>query len=70
MEKDVWMSNYKKLQANKYLEREADLHHQYKRERDKEIEIAIDRLETEATKVKPSKLYQTSAGYESGVMQL
>lgn len=51
MEKDVWMNNYKKLQANKLLEREADLRHQYKRERDRDIEIAIERLETEATKV-------------------
>lgn len=54
MEKDIWMDNYKKIQAKKFLDREADIRHQYKRERDRDIEIAIERLETEATKVSKS----------------
>lgn len=51
IEKEAWMNNYKKQQTTKFLEREAELHHQYKRERDRDIELVIERLENEATQV-------------------
>lgn len=51
IEKEAWMNNYKKQQSTKFMEREAELHHQYKRERDKDIEMVIEKLESEASQV-------------------
>ncbi|XP_069695012.1 calponin homology domain-containing protein DDB_G0272472 isoform X2 [Periplaneta americana] len=52
IEKETWMHNYKKEQAKLLSERELEIKDQFKRERDKEIELVIEKLESEATKTR------------------
>jgi 5-azacytidine-induced protein 1 len=49
IEKQSWEQNYLKKQENWALQKERELKEQVKRERDKEIEILITRLESEST---------------------
>lgn len=49
LEKEAWMLSYKKDQTIRISERETEIHNQCKRERDKEIELIIERLESDAT---------------------
>jgi 5-azacytidine-induced protein 1 len=49
IEKEAWMQSYKKDQATHVSERVLEISNHYKRERDKEIELVIERLESEAT---------------------
>ncbi|KDR14818.1 5-azacytidine-induced protein 1 [Zootermopsis nevadensis] len=50
IEKEAWMHSYKKDLATHISEQESELRNQYKRERDKEIELVIERLESDATR--------------------
>jgi 5-azacytidine-induced protein 1 len=50
MEKEAWMLSCKKDQTTQISERESEIRNQCKRERDKEIELIIERLESDATK--------------------
>lgn len=59
MELEVWRNNYKKQQAAQLAEKEAAIREQFRRERDKEIENVIERLEMEATETK-MQLEQTA----------
>lgn len=43
------MLSYKKDQTKRISERETEIRNQCKRERDKEIELVIERLESDAT---------------------
>jgi 5-azacytidine-induced protein 1 len=43
------MHSFKKDQATHISERESEIRNQYKRERDKEIELVIERLESDAS---------------------
>ncbi|KAJ4445587.1 hypothetical protein ANN_12268, partial [Periplaneta americana] len=52
IEKETWMHNYKKEQAKLLSERELEIKDQFKRERDKEIDLVIEKLESEATKIR------------------
>ncbi len=52
IEKQSWEQNYLKKQENWALQKERDLKEQIKRERDKEIEILITRLESESTSLR------------------
>lgn len=52
MEFESWQVNFRKQQASILLEKEAAIRDQCRRERDKEIENVIDRLETEASENK------------------
>nr|CAD7397161.1 unnamed protein product [Timema cristinae] len=49
-DQEAWMYNYKKHQTAALIEKETELREQMKRERDREIELVIERLETEAVK--------------------
>jgi 5-azacytidine-induced protein 1 len=49
IEKQSWEQNYLKKQENWILQKERELKEQVKRERDKEIEVLILRLESEST---------------------
>ena len=49
IEKQSWEQNYLKKQENWVLQKERELKEQVKRERDKEIELLITRLESEST---------------------
>ena len=49
IEKQSWEQNYLKKQDNWSIQKEREIKDQLKRERDKEIEALIMRLETEAT---------------------
>lgn len=49
IEKQAWMLSYKKDQTTRISERESEIRNQCKRERDKEIELIIERLESDAT---------------------
>lgn len=49
IEKEAWMRSYKKDQEAHISERESEIRNQYKRERDKEIELVIERLESDAS---------------------
>lgn len=49
LEKEAWMLSYKKDQTIRISERETEIRNQCKRERDKEIELVIERLESDAT---------------------
>ncbi|XP_067006805.2 centrosomal protein of 131 kDa [Anabrus simplex] len=48
IEKETWIHNYKQQQAALLSERESEIREQYKRERDREIELVIERLENDA----------------------
>jgi 5-azacytidine-induced protein 1 len=58
IEKEVWINSYKKDQATYISQLELEIRNQCKRERDKDIELVIERLETEATQSK-TELEQT-----------
>jgi len=49
LEKEAWILSYKKDQTIRISERETEIRNQCKRERDKEIELVIERLESDAT---------------------
>ena len=49
IEKQSWEQNYLKKQENWSIQKEREIKDQLKRERDKEIDTLIARLETEAT---------------------
>jgi len=49
LEKETWILSYKKDQTKRISERETEIRDQCKRERDKEIELVIERLESDAT---------------------
>lgn len=49
LEKEAWLLSYKKDQTIRISERETEIRNQCKRERDKEIELVIERLESDAT---------------------
>ena len=49
IEKQSWEQNYIKKQENWIIQKERELKDQVKRERDKEIELLINRLESEST---------------------
>lgn len=49
LEKEAWILSYKKDQTKQISEQETEIRNQYKRERDKEIELVIERLESDAT---------------------
>jgi len=49
LEKEAWILSYKKDQTKRISERETEIRDQCKRERDKEIELVIERLEIDAT---------------------
>ncbi|KAK7111870.1 centrosomal protein of 131 kDa-like [Littorina saxatilis] len=48
LEKDAWEENYKKKHSTWLLQKERELKEQVRKERDKEIEIVINRLEEDA----------------------
>jgi 5-azacytidine-induced protein 1 len=52
LEMESWQNNYKKQQTVQLAEKESIIREQCKRERDKEIESVIERLEAEATENK------------------
>ncbi|XP_066261715.1 centrosomal protein of 131 kDa [Euwallacea similis] len=52
MEFETWQSNFKKQQLNMLLEKEGAIREQCRRERDKEIENVIERLENDASENK------------------
>ncbi|CAG9773590.1 unnamed protein product [Ceutorhynchus assimilis] len=52
MESENWQANFKKEQNNFLLEKEAAIREQCRRERDKEIENVIERLENESSENK------------------
>nr|CAD7577107.1 unnamed protein product [Timema californicum] len=58
-DQEAWMYNYKKHQTAALVEKETELREQLKRERDREIELVIERLETEAVKFR-TELEQTA----------
>lgn len=47
LEKETWMENFKKQLTAKLESTEANLRFQYSQERDKQIELAIERIEKE-----------------------
>jgi len=49
LEKEAWILSYKKDQTKRISEWEMEIRNQCKRERDKEIEVVIERLESDAT---------------------
>lgn len=49
LEIEAWKNNYKKQQALQLAEKEASIREQCRKERDREIENVIERLEMEAT---------------------
>lgn len=49
LEMEAWKNNYKKQQALQLAEKEATIRDQCRKERDREIETVIERLEAEAT---------------------
>lgn len=49
LEMEAWKNNYKKQQSLQLAEREAVIREQCRKERDREIETVIERLEMEAT---------------------
>lgn len=49
LEKEAWILSYKKDQTIRISEREMEIRNQCKRDRDKEIELVIERLESDAT---------------------
>ena len=49
MEKASWEENYMKKQETWMLQKERELKDQVRRDRDKEIELVISRLEEDAT---------------------
>ncbi|XP_013385942.1 centrosomal protein of 131 kDa-like [Lingula anatina] len=49
LEKDAWEENYKKKQETWLIQKERELKEQVRRERDKEIELVIQRLEEDAS---------------------
>jgi 5-azacytidine-induced protein 1 len=57
-EKEAWILSYKKDQTIQISERETEIRNQCKRERDKEIELVIERLESDATQSR-AELEQT-----------
>lgn len=52
METEAWKNNYRKQQTIQLIEKEAKLRDQFKKERDREIEEVIERLEAEATETR------------------
>ncbi|XP_033609333.1 uncharacterized protein LOC111869461 isoform X2 [Cryptotermes secundus] len=52
IEKEAWINSYKKDQATYISRLESEIRNQCKRERDKDIELVIERLEAEATQSK------------------
>ncbi|RZC38409.1 5-azacytidine-induced protein 1-like, partial [Asbolus verrucosus] len=52
LEMQTWQNNYKKQQTVQLVEKEAFIREQCRKERDKEIEIVIERLEREASETK------------------
>lgn len=52
MELETWQANFKKQQMAELLEKEGAIREQCRRERDKEIESVIERLENEASENK------------------
>ncbi|XP_066137389.1 calponin homology domain-containing protein DDB_G0272472 [Euwallacea fornicatus] len=52
MEYETWQSNFKKQQLNMLLDKEGAIREQCRRERDKEIENVIERLENDASENK------------------
>lgn len=52
METEAWKNNYRKQQAIQIIEKEAKMRDQFKKERDREIEEVIERLESEANETK------------------
>lgn len=52
IEKEAWMNSYKKDQATYISQLESEIRNQCKRERDKDIELVIERLEAEAAQSK------------------
>jgi len=58
LEKDAWILSYRKDQTIQISERETEIRNHCKRERDKEIELVIERLESDATQSR-AELEQT-----------
>ncbi|KAJ8927314.1 hypothetical protein NQ314_020228 [Rhamnusium bicolor] len=52
IEYETWQNNFKKQQAMILTEKENAIREQYRKERDKEIEAVIERLENEASENK------------------
>ncbi|XP_072379343.1 centrosomal protein of 131 kDa isoform X2 [Diabrotica undecimpunctata] len=52
MDNENWQNNFKKQQATILSEKEAEMHEQFKRDRDKHIDAVIERLENEANENK------------------
>ncbi|GJQ73728.1 hypothetical protein Trydic_g14062 [Trypoxylus dichotomus] len=52
IETETWKNNYRKQQILQAIEKEAKMREQFKKERDKEIEEVIERLEIEANETK------------------
>lgn len=52
LEVEAWKNNYKKQQSVALAEKEATLREQFRKERDREIEEVIERLEEEAAETK------------------
>lgn len=52
LELEAWKNNYRKQQTSQLVEKEARMREQFKKERDRDIEDVIDRLETEATEAR------------------
>lgn len=50
-EKEAWISENKKQEASRFLERETELREQYRKERDRDIEAIIEMVEVESAKV-------------------
>lgn len=59
MEMETWKNNSKKQQHVQLAEKEAKMREQFRKERDKEIELVIERLEMEASETK-SQIEQTT----------
>lgn len=52
MEAEAWKTSYRKQQDLQLIEKEARMREQFKKERDREIEEVIDRLELEANETR------------------
>lgn len=59
LEMEAWKNNYKKQQNVQLAEKEARLKELFRKERDREIEEVIERLELEATETK-NQIEQTT----------
>lgn len=59
LETEAWKNNYKKQQNVRMAEREAQIREHFRKERDREIETVIERLETEANETK-NQIEQTA----------